>query len=260
MRKIFLWAVFLAAIMDASAQNISQKVMPSGGGSLSTGNVQLSFTIGETVIPTFSTSTNMISQGFQQPEDNTNSSNLNSFFELATFDAHAEYRTAKLLFITNTSFKTDYLVLERLNNETGLFDALEHRNTIAGTDDLLQYYFSDNNPQDDDNFYRVKRVLLQGDSSFTEIRQLNFSKVGTVSVFPNPASEYLLVDLSPYLGKDAALSIFSEAGQLMHQQRIEAIGKDFVKIPLEGMDTGNYQLNIAVKGKKSVIKKFIVTK
>jgi hypothetical protein len=260
MRKIGLWAIFLAVAMNhTSAQSISNKVLPSGGGNLSANNVQLSFTIGETVIPTFSSSSNMISQGFQQPSD-ISSSALKSYFELATFDAYAEYRTAKLLFVTNTSFKTDYLVLERLNNATGLYDALEHRNILAGTDDLLQYSFNDINPQDDDNFYRVKQVRLQGDAVITEPRKLNFTKVGIVSIFPNPATEYLMLDLSPYFSKDAAISIFNEAGQLMHKQTVESIGRDFVRVPLDGMDTGNYQLQIAVKGKRDFIKKFVVTK
>lgn len=260
MRKICLWVAFLAAVMDASAQKISRKVMPSGGGSLTANNVQLSFTIGETVIPTFSTSANMISQGFQQPSDPNATTELKGMVDLATFDARADYRTAKLLFVTNTSFKTDYLIVERLNNETGKFDNLEHRNIISGNDDLLQYYFTDKNPQDDDNFYRIKQVYLQGTFSYTDVRKLNFSKAGVISIFPNPASEYLLIDLSPHFGKDAAITIFSELGQSMFQQKIENIGKDFIKIPLDNMDMGNYQIQIAVKGKSSFTRQFVVAK
>ncbi len=260
MRKICLWVAFLIAFMDASAQKISRKVIPTGGGSFTTPNVQLSFTIGETVIPTFSTASSMISQGFQQPSDANAAQDLKAVVDLATFDAYAEYRTAKLLFVTNTSFKTDYLVLERLNNETGKFDALEHRNIVSGDNDLLQYYFNDKNPQHDDNFYRIKQAFLQGEMSYTDVRKLNFSKAGLISIFPNPASEYLLIDLSPHIGKDATITIFSEVGQSMFQQKIESIGRDLVKIPLDGMDMGNYQIQIAVKGKRSITKKFIVAK
>jgi Secretion system C-terminal sorting domain len=259
MRKIGFWAVFLIAALDVSAQSISNKVLPSGGGSSTKGNVQLSFTIGETMIPTLSTGKNIITQGFQQPGED-NSTSLRSYLELSTFDAYPEYRTAKLLFMTNTGFKTDYLVLERLNNETGEYDALEYRNSIANTDELTQYSFNDNSPQDDDNFYRIKSIRVQGDSVFTEVKKLNFDKSGIISVFPNPATEFLMLDLSTHLGKDATISIFNEMGQAMYQQKVESIGKGLVRVPLDAMDSGNYQINIAVKGKRNFIKKFIVTK
>jgi hypothetical protein len=259
MRKIGFWVVFLIATLDVSAQSISNKVIPSGGGTSATGNLQLTFTIGETMIPTLSTANNIITQGFQQPgEDNMTS--LRSYLDLSTFDAYPEYRTAKLLFLTNTGFKTDYIVLERLNNETGQYDALEHRNSIANTDELTQYSFNDNNPQDDDNFYRIKQIRVQGDSVFTEVKKLNFNKAGIISVFPNPATEFLMLDLSIHLGKDATISIFNEMGQAMHQQKVESIGKDLVRVPLDAMDSGNYQISIAVKGKRNFIKKFVVTK
>jgi hypothetical protein len=212
------------------------------------------------VIPTFSHASSSITQGFQQPSDDANATSLMSIVDMKTFEAYAEFRTAKLLFLTNTSYKTDYLVLERLNNESGKFDELEHRNVISGNDDLLQYPFNDKNPQNDDNFYRIKQVSLQGDISYTDVRKLTFGKSELVSIFPNPASEYLMLDLAPFIGKDATISIFSEVGQKMHEQKVENIDKNFVKISLDDMDSGNYQIQIAVKGKRNVAKQFVITK
>src|SRR5947207_3628930 len=67
MQKIFVWIALITAVIDASAQNISRKVISSAGGTLTGGSNKITFTIGETVIPTFSSGSNIITQGFQQP-------------------------------------------------------------------------------------------------------------------------------------------------------------------------------------------------
>ena len=49
------------------SQTISRQVISNAGGTLSGGSNQITFNIGETVIPTFSSATNLITQGFEQP-------------------------------------------------------------------------------------------------------------------------------------------------------------------------------------------------
>jgi len=66
--KIFLSIVAALLIcMGIEAQSIQRAVQPAAGGTLAGGSNQLSFTIGETMIPTLAAGSNMITQGFQQP-------------------------------------------------------------------------------------------------------------------------------------------------------------------------------------------------
>jgi hypothetical protein len=51
----------------ANSQSISRKVVSSAGGTLTGGSSMVTFTIGETVIPSLSAGGNIITQGFQQP-------------------------------------------------------------------------------------------------------------------------------------------------------------------------------------------------
>ncbi|MFT3908131.1 MAG: T9SS type A sorting domain-containing protein [Ferruginibacter sp.] len=67
MKNIFMMFVLLAIAFSTSAQSISRSAISSAGGTLSGGSNQLTYTIGETMIPTLTAAGNTLTQGFQQP-------------------------------------------------------------------------------------------------------------------------------------------------------------------------------------------------
>ena len=69
-----------------NAQTIARNVIASAGGTLTGGGSMINYNIGETVIPTLSAGGNIITQGFEQPDDAllnsiTASFNLTAFLE-----------------------------------------------------------------------------------------------------------------------------------------------------------------------------------
>ena len=62
---IFFVTVFYSSV--TIAQNLNQKLISNGGNYFSSGNYNISWSIGEPVTATHSTGTNKISQGFHQP-------------------------------------------------------------------------------------------------------------------------------------------------------------------------------------------------
>lgn len=67
MKNIFILFTLLAIVSNANSQSISRKVVSSAGSTLTGGSSQISFSIGETVIPSLSSGAAMITQGFEQP-------------------------------------------------------------------------------------------------------------------------------------------------------------------------------------------------
>ncbi|HNU77283.1 MAG: T9SS type A sorting domain-containing protein [Prolixibacteraceae bacterium] len=65
MKKFFFLQVVVSIILFSNTCN-SQEVVSSAGGSWSGTNIQLSWTVGESVIETFSGGTNILTQGFHQ--------------------------------------------------------------------------------------------------------------------------------------------------------------------------------------------------
>ena len=68
MKTQLLTASFLSLCMGVSAQSISPEVIASSGEHFEAGNAQLSWTIGEPMIETYTAGSNMLTQGFHQTE------------------------------------------------------------------------------------------------------------------------------------------------------------------------------------------------
>ncbi len=67
MKKLFA-IVLLAGPMLAGAQSITPEVVASAGEHFDNGTVQLSWTLGEVAVQTYENGSNMLTEGFHQPE------------------------------------------------------------------------------------------------------------------------------------------------------------------------------------------------
>jgi hypothetical protein len=255
MQKHYIWIALLFVLsgMDASAQSLKRKVIASGGGSLRNNQYQLSFTIGEPVIAKFKSTRYILSQGFQQPDWTAGAQNLMTFY------GYAEENTGRFILVTLSNKETDFLVLERIDNQSGLFEEYEYRNITIGMNSLTQLSFTDLDPQDGDNFYRVKQVFSDGTSRYSEVQKLNFKTVA-LNLYPNPASDFVKVDLSSFIGGKAIISVFSTIGHQVVVQKVDNIGRQSINIPLDNIDPGYYQVLIQVEGKRTIAKQLIIAK
>ncbi len=71
MKKTYVLLAFVLCCAGIKAQSLSPQVIASTGGFSSNANGSLSYTVGEmTMVQTFSANGNILTQGFQQPNDN----------------------------------------------------------------------------------------------------------------------------------------------------------------------------------------------
>ena len=174
------------------------------------------------------------------------------------FEARASEGRTKLQWITNTGYKNDYFEVERLN-ANGSFDILGRQNTYAG-DDMKSYTFTDNNPLDGDNFYRINSISQNGTPQYSEVKKVIFSKNDGISIFPNPADEFINVDLRKYEGKTVALSVYNSVGLLVKKQTIEKVSAALQQIDIQGFGVGSYLLRVQSEGKREVTRLFYIVK
>ena len=74
--KIVVITIFFGA--DSFGQSISRTVIASAGGTLIAGGSQLNYSIGETVIPSLTSVSNQITQGFEQPGEQINTGTISA--------------------------------------------------------------------------------------------------------------------------------------------------------------------------------------
>ena len=175
------------------------------------------------------------------------------------FEARASEGRAKLQWITNTGYKNDYFEVERLN-ANGNFDILGRQNAYAG-DDMKSYTFTDNDPLDGDNFYRINSIS-NGNTppQYSEVKKVTFSKNDGINIFPNPADEFINVDLRQYEGKTVSLSVYNSVGLLVKKQTIEKVSAAPQQIDVQGFGTGSYLLRVQSEGKREVTRLFHIAK
>lgn len=68
-KALWITSSILITQIALIAQTITPEVISSGGGVFSNSNYSISYTIGELITPTVETSSTIITQGFQQPEE-----------------------------------------------------------------------------------------------------------------------------------------------------------------------------------------------
>ncbi|MDZ7879245.1 MAG: T9SS type A sorting domain-containing protein [Saprospiraceae bacterium] len=175
-------------------------------------------------------------------------------------NAQAESSKARLTWVNNTGFLNDYFILQKLNPTTGVFEDMRTLNTRPSED--IEYYTDfDNAPSVGDNIYRVKLVLADGTSRFSEEKIVKFYANEAVTLFPNPANDILNLAFKGYTGQAIDFSISDMQGRSIMVQRIEKLQTDIYTLYLaDHISAGQYTLRIQSAGKREVVKVFTVGK
>jgi hypothetical protein len=188
------------------------------------------------------------------PCPTTNLASTKSTLELA---AAAELHQVRVNWVNNTGKTVDFFEVERLNQTTGNFENLTTANARF-SDNMEHYVFFDANPTEGENVYQVTMTALDGKKQNSNLQTVKFSKTLDFRVFPNPASDYIDVDLKQYEGKSATLYLYDNFGKLMMTQQVEQATNLPVHLDLNGKASGTYLLRVTSEGRKDAVKKFMI--
>ena len=139
-------------------------------------------------------------------------------------------------------------------------NSIEQFNNLGSTvtDGKRNYSWLHNTPVTGVNYYRLKLICTDGTVKYSSIQKVNFTKNASVSVYPNPVSGILNINITGImLNKPASISFLSIDGKILSQKKIAALNQ------LESIDVslypqGEYLLKITC-GNKVVVKKINVT-
>jgi SdrD B-like domain/Secretion system C-terminal sorting domain/SprB repeat len=101
------------------------------------------------------------------------------------------------------------------------------------------------NPAPNLNYYRIKSIDKDGSISYSEIRKVNFGKVGDVIIYPNPVSKGVvnITITGTMINKSATVSILSMEGKLISQQLITKTSQTEM-IDVSTLANGSYVVKI----------------
>lgn len=164
-----------------------------------------------------------------------------------TFTATLKNNTAQLTWSTATPGAVQNFIVEHSTNKLNW-------ETIAMilpvTTAEKQYQFLHNHLAAGANYYRIKITRNNGSVYYSETKKLDLpvANNNTVSVFPNPASDYIIISTAK---KELLnVSLLNDKGQLI--KSIKAYSNS--RLSLSGLPRGIYFINAMAAGKSTAAK------
>lgn len=188
---------------------------------------------------------------------NCTSLNSTRSADIVSLDGRLENRKAVIQWIVNTQKAIDYYQLEKLD-EQGEFKPLSIVND--NNQSTLRYFsFIDDKLTEGENYYRIQTVFADNiPPQYSEALRINYLKPNNYNIFPNPAQDYVDIDLSEVVGNPVNIHIYSIIGKELYQEKIEAAQTAPHRISLSPFETGQYLMRIESKGKRPVTRKLVV--
>jgi PKD repeat protein len=179
--------------------------------------------------------------------------------QIYTVDGYQEGKKGIITWVSNAT-DADYFMVEKLD-KNGDFETLDVVNAKPlNIFSLTNYYsYTDSKTFEGENTYRVTLVSDNTPPQYSNLINLNFKEVMDFTVFPNPTSDYVDIDLKPYEERPVLLNIVDALGREVRSLSVEKAGKT-QRIELDGLPNGQYVLRIHTVGKRDVTRLFNITK
>ena len=175
-------------------------------------------------------------------------------------DAALELTKVNLTWVNNTGDKNDHFIIEKSMDGVAFstMKTVENINTEA---QAAIYKDSDETPVEGFNYYRIKLVLDDGTTMYSNIKQVELTyNPHEIGLFPNPAENEIFVNATEFEGMKAQIFISSATGQVLQQMQLDAIPGTAIRLPVSELKEGLYFMNIQVEGFRAVTKRFVVAK
>lgn len=130
-------------------------------------------------------------------------------FPVTWLDFSGIYKDEKVFLNWSTASETncDYFEIEKSSN--GISFVSTGRVEGAGNSSSMnKYSVIDTDPYDGINYYRLRQVDFNGDFSYSNIIAVKVIGQSILSVYPNPAQSYLIVELPEELQRDEEMNIY----------------------------------------------------
>jgi hypothetical protein len=168
---------------------------------------------------------------------------LNNAITLASpieFTAYRKNTTAELNWKLSTATnEVKEFVVERSANGTS-FTAIATVSASAAS----TYKQIDLQPDAGINYYRIKIIYHTGVIKYSEVRVLNFNSKADITVFPNPATDIINIQLpDSWQGKALSLDLINQAGQVVNSRSTKQASQ-VERLTVNQLAAGIYLLRI----------------
>ncbi len=167
--------------------------------------------------------------------------------------------TANLSWQNNTGDINVFFVVERAV-DGGRFETIAQVEQPASAQELVNLEYLDADPLAGKNTYRVRAITKNGDNIYSNPVGAQFGERQEITIYPNPTTDYVQLDLKPFEGTNVRMTITNDLGQIVksvYWSKVDAAPK---RIDLGTFEAGAYRVIVDNNRHKTVSKTLIVNK
>lgn len=165
-----------------------------------------------------------------------------------SFTAKRVNQVSELDWITSMEKNNHYFLVERSKdgkNFTAISDAIPTKAVQGNSETPLSYTHTDPLPFEGHNYYRIRQIDLDGRISSSKVIDVYFGNDSKVTVYPNPADQYLNVDISITKASPALVQLIDATGRIVKTIQSDLhIGDNTVRVELDDLADGVYMVKV----------------
>lgn len=184
-----------------------------------------------------------------------------SYIKLLSFQAEKQSNAAAVIkWTTQLEVNNDYFEVERSTNAQ-VWEPIARREGSSNSITKIEYSVTDDKPNTGANYYRLRRVDLDGNSSYSDMESVTFDKITTagISVYPNPATKNskLFIQLDgTSVDEVNKVTVTDVMGQLVYEESVQGIRS--YQLNAENLRTGVYYLTVSTPTESKVTNRVLI--
>lgn len=162
--------------------------------------------------------------------------------ELLSFTAFRADNTSVLDWTTSAEINNKYFEVQRADKDNQ-FVKIGEVAAAGNSTSPVSYRFIDNSPHKGTNYYRLKQIDFDGHFSYSPTRSVKFTGTESITIYPNPVSNLLYVDLPWEINTEENMryEIFDSEGRLVDAGEILSLVQG---LDVSALNNGAYILSI----------------
>ena len=179
---------------------------------------------------------------------------------LSNFTGIANDGAVDLAWTTDLEVNADHFTVQRSADAGATWTDLGNVAAHGTTNIAQNYTYTDNKPVQGTAEYRLELVDKGGQFTYSSVISVRLGIVTAVSVYPNPAHDYVNVTLSGTAGESMLIRLFNQAGQLLQEKNVANAGGTIVPLAVSSYPEGNYVIVVSASDGSRQINKLVITK
>jgi len=193
---------------------------------------------------------------------------------ILSFSASVDFDKVRLTWLSNPN-NTDYFEIQSLYKGTDLptnFTKIGQQAANLGnstTTNIQTYNFTDTNLNEGEYAYRIKATKMDGSEQFSDIQTVRISNLNGIQIFPNPATDEIVVNCSLSVNSKVTnhqlstdnyqLFIYNSLGIMVKSITVDGTNP-LLTTDVSDLPTGAFYIRVAGKNKRDVVQRFMITR